>query len=341
MNSPKNILEDSDPTASTPHSRAVRVPHGKRVPPCSRCNGLGFFRQTIDGYSFIKRCPCRQEKTLARNLSKAGIPEKFRGTTLDPDPSDGRQPFKPWGGGKGDVLAIESMNKALEVCRELRNLYLEVFLHNKKVNDLYGLLLYGACGRGKTRLACSLLSDLVHAGLTQVGFIEYNELFKRIRFSYNSSEIDYQTIFDSLIQAKVLVIDDFGMEVSGNLVWVLDNIGYIINERYNRNRPTILTCNFWHPLHPEKEVLSNENPFEGPSWKLSANHREQEMQAKVRQEYDRLQERVSERLRSRIREMCYELKVEGYDYRNGIGRRRDLRLEHSRQKRLKPKAKDP
>ncbi len=181
-------------------------------------------RVEIDGYPYVKKCACHRSLEITRALEQANIPLKFRNTTLWGEPKDGREPFKPYGGGgkKPNPLAIESGKRALSVCEELRDLYLNTFLRGKKAEDLHGLLLYGGCGRGKTRLACSMLCDLIHAGLYDVKFIEYNELFKQIRFSYQGGEISNQQLFHSLTQAKVLVIDDFGMEVSGGMVWVLD-----------------------------------------------------------------------------------------------------------------------
>lgn len=274
-------------------------------------------------------------------MVRANIPLKFRNTTLWREPKNGRERFKPYGGGgsKPNPLAIESGTRAISVCEELRDLYLDAFLHGKKVEDPHGLLLHGGCGRGKTRLACSMLCDLIHAGLFDVKFIEYNELFKQIRFSYQGREIDNQELFHSLTHAKVLVIDDFGLEVSGALVWVLDNIGYIINERYGRNLPTILTCNYWKSIKqeaapPNEGEARRENPYETHfSWEIGSVLKQREAELRLLEHEEALQERVSYRLRSRIREMCLELKVEGYDYRKKIGKNRDISMEVRRERR--------
>ena len=311
---------------------------GLQAAPCPRCGGRGFLRMERDGYPFVKKCECRKSRDTLDALDRAGIPPKFRNTTLHPRPSDGRAPFKPYGGGRNDKLALRSGNEALQICRKLRDLYLNVFLNGKKSEDLYGLLLHGSCGLGKTRLACSLLCDLVYAGLYDVRFIEYNELFKLIRFSFNSSEITYEGIFGSLTGAKVLVIDDFGMDVSSNLIWVLDNIGYVLNERYARNLPTVLTCNYWQSIRDEAEGSETEaspNPFESPSWELGSRLKEAEQDEALRKEVEEVKNRVSYRLRSRIREMCYEFKLDGYDYRKRIGKNRDILMEKAKQSKAK------
>ena len=303
-----------------------------RPEPCKHCNGLGFRRVQESGYSVVKKCQCRHQQDLLDHMAKVGIPKIHWNHTLDTKANDGRRPFKPYGGLNRDKLAIKSQKLALETCIELRDTYLEVFLKGKKVDELYGLLLYGDCGRGKTHLAASILVDLVHLGLKDVHFVEYNELFKWIRFSYNSKDISYQGVFEKLTRPKVLVIDDFGMEVSGNLTWVLDNIGYVINERYVMNLPTILTCNYWRPLKAkpgnESKDQSPTNVYEdNSSWEVGRAIKKQAQEEQMGQEEAGYQDRVNYRLRSRISEMCLEKKVEGFDYRKRIAQFRDLRLE--------------
>ncbi len=294
---------------------------------CPHCGGAGYRRGFRDGYEYVQKCVCRRTADIEAAKRDAGLPLKFRNVTLDEKPADGRQPFKPYAGQKRDPLALESQKRALEACRQARDLYLDAFLYGKEVADMFGVMLFGACGRGKTRLACAMLCDLIHAGLKDVRFIEYNELFKKIRFSYNSQELTYQGVLEELLHAKVLVIDDFGVDVSGNLAWVLDNIGYVINERYGMNRPTILTCNYWRPLNQtESEV--RENPFENhASWELGAAVEKEQTNDELARARQELEQRVSYRLRSRIAEMCLEIEVLGFDYRRKINRNRELLLE--------------
>lgn len=306
------------------------------VSTCPLCEGRGFSRVTVDGYEFVKPCQCHRERKLAEALELAGIPHKFRRATLNAKTSGDRIALKSWGGGKSDPVALASQKNAIIMLRELGDTYLDFFLKNKKTKDPFGLMLYGDCGRGKTHMVCALLADLIHAGLTNVRFIEYNELFKQIRFSFDNKTISYKGIFDQLTRTQVLVIDDFGMEVSGNLVWVLDNIGYIINERYVANLPTILTSNYWRPIREEggaKPQVEPSNPYETHnSWEAGRAHRARDEAERQQDEDDAYWDRISYRLRSRISEMCFELKLEGYDYRKKLAKTRELGLQIARQK---------
>ena len=307
---------------------------------CPHCEGAGYRRVQVDGYNVVRKCICRKKQEVDRALADANIPKKFRNTTLDENPSDGRQPFRLYGGTKGVPQAAreyarKSQKRALDVCRELRDTYVGHFLEGKKVDDLYGLMLFGDCGRGKTRLACSLMCDLIHHGLYDIKFIEYNELFKEIKFSYNTKDTTYRNIFDRLNRAKVLVIDDFGMEVSDNLVWVLDNIGYIINERYEMNLPTILTSNYWIPLKESSKAdqPDPENVYERyNSWEIEKQIRRQKDEETKLKPLAQVKDRVNYRLRSRIGEMCFELEVKGFDFRKLISRHREAKMEMKQHK---------
>ncbi len=298
---------------------------------CPHCGGRGFTRSQKDGYDFITRCQCRRERDLLQTIERTGIPQKFWNCTLDTKPADPNAKFMV--GTKrvrgSEALEVASRERALNICTHMRQRYIDFFIGGERKDELFGLLLYGDCGLGKTRLAASLLLDLVRAGLTTVRFIEYNELFKQIRFTYNKDGPSYQGLFEGLIQTSVLVIDDFGLEVSGDHVWVLDNIGYIINERYVKNRPTILTTNFWRPLDNETSVRAQEQMskfIDAASWEQRKIH-EQEEQSKRQERSIRRQEeaweKVSYRLRSRISEMCLQVKLEGRDYRARLAEKRD------------------
>ena len=334
---PPDKFKDFEVFCRDQAARAADDPHqpeNSKPSVCPHCAGAGYRRVQVDGYSVVQKCVCRRQQEVVRAVDAANIPKKFRDTTLEEQSPDGRQPFRLYGGTgvpqSARDYARKSQKRALEVCRELRDTYTRHFVEGKKVDDLYGLMLFGDCGRGKTRLACSLLCDLIHRGLYDVTFIEYNELFKEIKFSYNTKDATYRNIFDRLNRAKVLVIDDFGMEVSDNLVWVLDNIGYIINERYEMNLPTILTSNYWIPLKNSGKggAADPANVYEQfKSWEIAKQIKRQQDEESKLEPLARVKDRVNYRLRSRIGEMCFELEVEGFDFRKLISRHREARME--------------
>ncbi|CAM2005392.1 ATP-binding protein [Acanthopleuribacter pedis] len=312
-------------------AQAAREKQPEQAPRvCPLCRGKGYSWKEIEGYRHVVRCACQKERLAREALREAGIPEKFWNATLEDANVNGREPFRPWGGNQRDAVAIKSQTTALQTCRELRDQYLAVFQQNKPIQDVYGLMLFGHSGRGKTRLVSSLLVDLVFSGLYSVRFIEYNELFKMIRFSFNSKEISYQSIFSPLLKAKVLVIDDLGTELGGDLTWALDNIGYIINERYTRNLPTLFTSNHWNSINDgprggkHSQSAADKDLFHGNSWEMKKKIERNNADSESARSQKSLDERVNYRLRSRIREMCIEIKVEGFDFRNKLAKNREM-----------------
>lgn len=323
----------------------MRMPGKMSGPTCPECQGKGYVRIERDGYPFIQRCSCKKEFQELALLKRSGIPPKFWNTTLAVKPIDGREVFTPYrGSGKHGSpidrdIAQESQKRALQICRKLKASYVDYFLKGNHDQEPVGLLLYGKPGRGKTRLVCSLLRDLIDSGLSNVKFVEYNQLFKQIRQSFNNNGPSYQEVFSPLLNASILAIDDLGTEVTGSTVFLLDQMGYIINERYNKNLPTIFTCNDWVSIRegdsekgaPESNDSSRKSFEHLKSYEIESYSKEREKQDRVQVDLDRkmmlLEQRVSARLRSRICEMCLEFHIEGFDYRGRIGRNRLLRMD--------------
>lgn len=294
---------------------------------CPKCGGTGHHRVEKDGYDVVVRCSCQKRRHIKEAFERAGIPPLYWRATLQEQPEDDREPFRYYA--KGDPLVRRRQKDVVEQCRSLLARYERAFVHKEEVEDLHGMILYGPSGRGKTRLACSILGDLIHQGFTSVRFMEYNELFKQIRFSFNSeAKMSYEGVFRDLIECKLLVIDDLGTEVSTNLVWVLDNIGYLLNERYTRRLPTIITCNYWQSLEEENEMRKQDARLSSTYERRSYERGDSEREEKVRV-FQRMEESLSVRLRSRIREMCVEVKVEGFDYRERIHNKRKMQRDMS------------
>ena len=295
-------------------------------PNCSQCAGKGFVWREKEGYRFVVPCSCQKDIRLRAILEEANMPPKYWDTTLHRQAHGKRLPFKTPRG----LLGKATLPKALDVCRNLRDMYIDAFINGKAREDMVGLMLYGKAGLGKTRLVCALLRDLIEAGLHQVAFVEYNELFKLIRFSFNSKDISYRGILEPLLRAKVLVVDDLGTDMGGDLLWVLDNIGFIINERYSHNLPTLFTCNYWMPISRpgEPPIRAEESQvFEMNSWETTKALRNQQLDPEARASLRELGQRISYRLRSRIHEMCLEVPLEGSDYRKTVASKRNHELE--------------
>lgn len=105
-----------------------------------------------------------------------------------------------------------------------------------------GIIFYGPYGVGKTHLACSIANELIKMQKSVV-FGSTIKLFGIIKKSYNNEIQENESkIISEFINCDVLIIDDLGKEKPSE--WVLEKLYYIINERYEHNKPIIITTNF-------------------------------------------------------------------------------------------------
>lgn len=105
-----------------------------------------------------------------------------------------------------------------------------------------GIIFYGSYGVGKTHLACSIANELIKLQKSVI-FGSTIKLFGIIKKSYNNEiEADESKIISEFVNCDVLIIDDLGKEKPSE--WVLEKLYYIINERYEHNKPIIITTNF-------------------------------------------------------------------------------------------------
>ncbi len=269
---------------------------------CEKCGDKGYVIRTEGNYERLSPCACQNEARILRNLELAGIPPRFRGFTLLKKGKGNRLPFKPMAGitktglGRSEHESYEdgvsSQLDCWKIFRTLLESYLRV-LRDGKPGDVSGRLICGTCGVGKTHLAATLLTDLVYEGLSDVRFISYPDLIRRIRFSYGGSGETEAGILTPLSASKVLVLDDLGAEASENIQWVQSVLGNLLDQRYQAQRPTVVTTNFPDATPEEK----------------SGRHGSRELT---------LVDRIGVRLRSRLKEMCPLLPMKGLDLRDHL-----------------------
>lgn len=108
---------------------------------------------------------------------------------------------------------------------------------------LWSLTLLGAPGTGKSWRAARLLGLIgierpaLRPGL-DVRFEDVGLWLERMR--QRMGEGDHE-VFNRAAQAKVLVLDDVGTERPTE--WAKDRVSLLLRERYNAQRPTVLTTN--------------------------------------------------------------------------------------------------
>jgi DNA replication protein DnaC len=105
-----------------------------------------------------------------------------------------------------------------------------------------GFIIYGTKGTGKTHIAAAIANSLMHRGTAVICMTERN-LFDRIRRTYNRDEhADESAVRGIYERAPLLIIDDLGKEKATE--WTLATLYAIIDGRYDRAMPLIITTNY-------------------------------------------------------------------------------------------------
>lgn len=252
---------------------------------CS-CDGSGLIiRQVGEGKAarqVAADCPCMIEKRLQGKLQRAGIPERYRMTTLDG--------YEAMGG-------HASLGRALATARR--------FVAEYPVGTAgSGMLLVGPVGTGKTHLAIGILREAILQKGAAGMFCHSRQLLNRIKKSFGDKSESEDQILQPIFRADLLVFDDLGVERETD--WVFDMIENIINTRYNDARSTIITTN-----------LSNRGPNGVEAAGGSPNYGEAATAMRGRT----LGDAIGARMYSRLQQMCKVVDVTGDDWRSGKGRR--------------------
>ena len=110
-----------------------------------------------------------------------------------------------------------------------------------------GLLISGTKGTGKTHIAAAIANYLLHRGTAVICMTERN-LFGKIQDTFQrnkgfgehgQTESQIRNIYETV---PLLIIDDLGKEKASE--WTLATLYAIIDGRYDRAMPTVITTNY-------------------------------------------------------------------------------------------------
>lgn len=156
-------------------------------------------------------------------------------------------------------MKLDSMFKNSLMTKEFRKITFNVWDHNKGSEHMYklgikyirdfsralkeniGLLIYGVPGNGKTYLSSCIANELLSKSIPVV-CVSSIGLLDRIKESFNKyGDEGTQSILKCLDNADLVIIDDLGVEV--NTEWSRATIYQILNSRYEKKKPLIITTN--------------------------------------------------------------------------------------------------
>ena len=103
------------------------------------------------------------------------------------------------------------------------------------------LVFVGGNGCGKTHLAVAIARSCLQEGAT-VLFAVVADLLAWLRATFApDAETPYDELFERMRGAEVLILDDLGAEQS--TPWAQAQLFQLLNHRYNRRLPTVITTN--------------------------------------------------------------------------------------------------
>ena len=199
---------------------------------CSRCNGSGWVPLGGDALR-VEPCGCQGDLRRRQRMVSASIPKRYEHCSLDS--------FKE----KSTVL-----KNAKTRVQEFIDLW-------PATDGGRGLLMMGTCGVGKTHLAVAALVEIINSNKAgRLLFCNFQDLIQEIQASFDSDEVPSKSeILRPLLEADLLVLDELGSQKP--TTFVQDILYYVINSRYNEERTTIFTTNYFDtPAESKEESLA-------------------------------------------------------------------------------------
>jgi DNA replication protein DnaC len=130
--------------------------------------------------------------------------------------------------------------ETFEINADISNAY--KICHEYIVEPAGNLFLYGGYGTGKTHMAVAISRELLLHG-KEIHFTSVPHLLFEIRKAFKQNAYDTEDMYmEKYSSCPFLILDDLGLEKSSE--WTRQTLDYIICERDNHLRPTIITSNF-------------------------------------------------------------------------------------------------
>jgi DNA replication protein DnaC len=212
-------------------------PFREQACPLGVCDGSGWILGPED---VARPCECRAER-LNRGRSRgvaSAIPARYRGVSFDRPP-------------------VSDMARDME--KRIAVMHARDYVENldEYIAQGKGVWFMGGTGTGKTTLGMLIAKEALAAGKT-VGIYFTPKLLTRIRQTYQEAENEdaYGQFFNRVTSVDLLYIDDLGSERHTD--WVVEQLYAVVNERYENERPMLVTSNADGDVHKGQQQLEDQ-----------------------------------------------------------------------------------
>jgi DNA replication protein DnaC len=196
-------------------------------PHCPVCGGVGYLRLDLPvghpDFGKLQLCTCRAgqvNRRLQNHLFSMSRLEELRRLTFEN--------FSPRGRVGLRSAQADSLEQAYNQAR--------FFAETRRG----WLLLSGEFGSGKTHLAAAIANFAVDLGIPTL-FLTVPDLLDQLRFSFDDPEATFETRFEEIRNAPLLIMDDFGTQNATE--WAQEKLFQIVNYRYVNKLPLVVTTN--------------------------------------------------------------------------------------------------
>ena len=211
-------------------ARRERIEDEEREPVCPKCLGAGYLRHdvSVDDPRFGELVVCE--------CTRAELETKRQAMLLDRSQLADLQhfTFARW---------VRKVREGKPPANSPDAAYLVArgYADDPSNNDRPWLFLYGTKGTGKTHLAAAIGNERLLRGQPAI-FMVVPDLLDHLRATFNPhSDTTYDDLFESLRNTALLILDDLGTQSASP--WAQEKLFQLINHRYNRRLPTVITMN--------------------------------------------------------------------------------------------------
>ncbi len=207
---------------------------------CKACKDTGIVDKIINGKRYAEYCSCFETRKSATRLKKSGLTEAFQ---------------------KMKFENTECWNKSVKECLGKAEDYAQHFVEQCNERD-NSLMILGQVGSGKTRIAIAAANALMQEDIA-VMYIHFKELMRGLKGDCLDEEAYNKRLY-RLVSIPVLLIDDlFKGYTQADIKYTYD----VINERYMRNKPVIVTSELML-----KQLLEIDEAIASRLVEMSASH---------------------------------------------------------------------
>ena len=181
-------------------------------------------QEALMAYAEKAKADMKMREKVRRVINESGMGERFLQRTF--------QTF---------VIDTPHRRKIMAAAQEyVRDFDLQVPKQGEPLLERNGFMITGAKGTGKTHIAAAIANYLLNIGTAVICITERN-LFDRIRRTYSEhgDESAVRIVYETV---PLLIIDDLGKEKPTE--WTLATLYAIIDGRYDRAMPIVVTTNY-------------------------------------------------------------------------------------------------